>query len=362
MQTARTQTRSATGTTDNPTAGTQPPRNGSKTTHNGSPGDRYAFLRKPIPAIAPPCVTPAGSDENLITRERYEYLRDSYFRYARLMDAVPHHVPADSYAEGIARLYDEMRTLVEPSLNVNIEHSDDGRLSFALWHIHQWGQYNIYWLPVQFVERLRPEFRRLVITFLHELKRSNRLLDISSSAEAEYVLEMMKEYGRQSVHAWEIQEMDDNILSYESGRAHRLLQRIDRRCYYKNLPRALARHGPQDASEQALLDIMRDGMQFIGDDKPALMGYDYDSEWREEPEFLPIGLDLLIGLIYTLDDMFADNMLAHINGLLQETYAIEATSVCHLSPTTRQLFTPDDYPERFFRWADRLMDFTRQQL
>ena len=49
---------------------------------------------------------------NVVTRENYEFLRDSYFKYALLLQKEAVHTPGKSVGEGIARLYDEMDTLV----------------------------------------------------------------------------------------------------------------------------------------------------------------------------------------------------------------------------------------------------------
>lgn len=360
MQAATTAAISDVGTTPRPTDRKATARHNPATTHYGSRRSRNAFLKEPIPSILPRCVTVACRDTNLITRENYEYLRDSYFRYAQLLNVEAPHDPGRDCGDGIAHLYEELAALVGPSLDVNIELLGCDKLTFALWHTHDWAHYNLYWLPVSFVERLRPQFRRLVITFLHELMLSNRLSAISTSDDADYVFEWMREIASETPHEREKRDLKDNILSYESGRAHKLLQRIERRSYYKNLPRALDKYVAQDAAEHALLDIMRDGMQFIGSDKPAIMDYNYDSEYQEEPDFIPLGLEQQIGLIYTHDDLFADNMLGYINNMLQESYAVSPSSVRYLSPTTEQLFVPRDYPERFFRWSERLFDFSKQ--
>ena len=110
--------------------------------------------------------------------------------------------------------------------------------------------------------------------------------------------------------------------------------------------------------EHTLLDIMQDGMQFIGDDKPAIMDYKYNPEHWEDPDFLPLELDRRINLIYTQDDIFTDTLARHIDSISQDSYVVDATSVQYLSPTTERLFVAGQYPERFFQWADRLIDFS----
>ena len=68
---------------------------------------------------------------NVITRDNYEFLRDSYFRYSLLLQKEGVHMPGNSIGEGIANLYDEMNTLVGDELHVNIE-QEAGRLFFRL--------------------------------------------------------------------------------------------------------------------------------------------------------------------------------------------------------------------------------------
>jgi hypothetical protein len=46
----------------------------------------------------------SGNSYNLITQENYEYLRDSYFRYAELMNVKAEHAPGRTIGEGIVNL------------------------------------------------------------------------------------------------------------------------------------------------------------------------------------------------------------------------------------------------------------------
>ena len=95
---------------------------------------------------------------NVITRDNYEFLRDSYFRYSLLLQKEGVHMPGNSIGEGIANLYDEMNTLVGDELHVNIE-QEAGRLFFRLWKYHKWGSFTLYYFPVKFLESLNPILR-----------------------------------------------------------------------------------------------------------------------------------------------------------------------------------------------------------
>lgn len=297
---------------------------------------------------------------NLVTRENYEYLRDSYYRYACLLNETPLHDPGESYGAGIANLYDEMQQLVKDA-SVNMEASGE-RLQFVLWKPNEWGKYNLYWFPVKFVEQLCPRFRRLAITFLHELMKSQRLWPITEWDEINWIYEWMQESLDEESSRRGQREIQGLIASYKSGQIHRLLQRIEHRSYYKNLPRALRKHIPADAVEQSLLELMIEGLQFIGEDKPAIMDFAYDPFFEESPDFLPIRLDQQIGMVYTIQDMLSEQMEAFLNSSMQESYEIVPMTVLYLTPETDCLFAPNDYSTQFCLWADRFITFIRQLL
>ena len=113
-----------------------------------------------------------GNGINVITRENYEFLRDSFFNYALLLKKEATHTPGNSIGESIAKLYNEMDELVGDGMNVNIEQKN-GRLYFYLWKYHNWGELTLYYFPVKFLESLNPTLRRISIPFIHNLMRAN---------------------------------------------------------------------------------------------------------------------------------------------------------------------------------------------
>ena len=107
-------------------------RHGKEETDCGTQRCRNSFLNTTFTPMPPPELfseSPDGKPCNLITRENYEYLRDSFFRYASLMKKEAVHAPGLTMAEGITRLHDEMSDLVGNDMNVNIE-QDGERLIF----------------------------------------------------------------------------------------------------------------------------------------------------------------------------------------------------------------------------------------
>lgn len=322
---------------------------------SGSFGSRNAFLTATFKPIYTQHLVCEWDDDkrNYITQKSYEYLRDSYFRYARLLNEVPHHKQGKSIGEGIHNLYQEMDKLIGEQIGVNIEF-EGNKLCFRLWKTHQWGAYTLYWFPVKFVEALNTKLRRIAITFLHELMKSNRLDVMHETDDFEFMLEMF---------SCDIEACEDNkerkgyvalLNSYqEGGRAYKLLERVKRKAYYKNLPSAIERYRPQNEYERTLIDLMREGLQFIGKEKPSIAGYSYDPYHDPEMDYPPMDLGQQIRLISDTNDTLNEYMIDHFNVNCRESYELVPTTTLDLSPDTAAPFSMDDYPERFFHWADR---------
>ena len=318
---------------------------------------RNAFLNTRMKVIAPKYVAREwdGVTYNYITQENYEFLRDSYLRYAELLGVKAEHKPEKSVGESIIRLHAEMDELIGNGLNVNLEYEKD-RLYFALWKYHQWGQYTLYWFPVKFLECLNPELRRIAITFLHEFMHSNSLDTMNDQEDTGYILEWEAE----AVDEEEPQEREKclkTIESYKNGRIHRLLQRVGSKSYYRNLPKKLAGYEAKNDFEQKLVDAMLEGLDFIIPGR-TIMQYAYDPFFDEEPDFSPIYLEQQIRFIYDAHDGITSSLVDFFNNSLQESYEIAPATVYKLSPETEKLFFMDDYPERFFRWADKFIQLT----
>ena len=296
--------------------------------------------------------SPDGKPCNLITRENYEYLRDSFFRYASLMKKEAVHAPGLTMAEGITRLHDEMSDLVGNDMNVNIE-QDGERLIFRLWKCHRWGELTLYYFPVKFVENLGPELRRISVTFIHNLMQANGIDTILDEDDTEYALTWLAEENDD--------EQDDRkkrlklLHSYEKGRIHRLLRRVAAKSYYKDLPGAIGSYTPQNGFERQLVDAMRSGLPFLTPER-GIMGYGYDAYYSENPDFHPMYLQQQIRVVYDINDIVSEYLVDYYNSNSRETYDITPVTTCDLSSDTGELFRMDDYPERFFKWADKFIN------
>ena len=85
----------------------------------GSERGCNSFLNVSFVPIAPQSVTREDHDgisHNLITQENYEFLRDSYFRYAGLLNVDAPHDRGKSIGEGIANLYNEFAALLDETV------------------------------------------------------------------------------------------------------------------------------------------------------------------------------------------------------------------------------------------------------
>lgn len=313
------------------------------------------FLSTSFAPIAPVSIIrdAGGQDYNYITQENYRFLRDSYFRYAFLLGHTAPHKVGKSIGEGIANLHKEMETLLGQSLNVNIENRDE-KLYFKLWKSHRWGNYCLYWFPVKFVETLPAMLRRIVISFLHQLIKSNGLYAMNDMEDTEYLFEWMEDMAYEE-NEQERKEKLALIKSYREGKIHRLLERTEKKCYYKQLSAAFDKYTPRSDFERSLLHLMREGLSFIGGDKPSIRSYEYDPDYDEEPDVYPLCLGRQIRIIYDNDDYITESLIESFNCDLRETYELVPITTLDLSPTTQQPFTMNDYPERFFCWADKFI-------
>ena len=285
----------------------------------GSKRGCNSFLNMAFSPIAPQKVIREGYDgisHNLITQENYEFLRDSYFRYAELLYVAAPHNPGRSFGEGIVNLYQEMEALLDENVSINYEERN-GRLYFNLWQPHTWGEYTLYYFPVKFVEELNPKLRRIALSFLHHLMVENGFSTINNEDDTDWVFDMFSQddAGEDEQEQAERRKL---LQSYKSGRIYKLLDRVWRKSYYKDLPKAIDRYECQNGMEQELIDLMRQGLEFIDPDK-SIMSYAYDPLFDEEPDYYPMGLEQQIRVIYDTKDVITDYLIDFYNMSRQET-------------------------------------------
>lgn len=334
-----------------------PAGNGQKRDDNGTKRGRCHFLTACVSPVAKAHlkVEYYGEQYEVITQDNYEFLRDSYLRYAKLANVEPSHTPGKSLGESISRLYDDMAAIIGDENNLNIE-QNHGRLYFNLWRYHTWGKYTLYYFPVCFIERLDAMLRKLAITFLNNLIHANGISVIHNDDDVDCVLTWIEEEDSGDESPQEQKRRKALINSYRDGRIARMLDRIWKKSYYKNLPAAFDRYAPKNDFEKLLIAIMKDGLEFLTPEK-GIMQYSYDPFRQEEPDRWPIELERQIRVVYDIDDSISDALVEFYNCEHQETYEIAPVETLALSPETEALFSiRDNYPERFFKWADRFIN------
>lgn len=294
-----------------------------------------------------------GKTYNVITRENYEFLRDSYFQYVKLLKKEAKHIPGNSIGEGIANLYDEMSELLGEDLNVNIEREDD-RLFFRLWKYHNWGECTLYYFPVKFLESLNPTLRKIAITFIHKLMKANGIDTFMDYEDTDYMFEMLVDDAGSDDDLQDRKKRLRLLNSYQSGKIGKLLKRVESKSYYKNLPNAIKSYSPQNGFEIQLIEVMKKGLRFLTPEQ-GIMQYAYDAYYEENPDFQPMYLQQQIRVIYDTNDIVTDQLVDYYNLYSRETYDITPVTICDLSPNTKELFRMDDYPEQFFKWADEFI-------
>ena len=85
-------------------------------------------------------------------------------------------------------------------------------------------------------------------------------------------------------------------------------------------------------------------------------GYGYDAYYSENPDFHPMYLQQQIRVVYDINDIVSEYLVDYYNSNSRETYDITPVTTCDLSSDTGELFRMDDYPERFFKWADKFIN------
>lgn len=294
----------------------------------------------------------AEEQYELITQENYEFLRDSYIRYVKLLGEEPESISGKSVGERIVALYHAVNKLIGDEAGVNIE-QDAGRLRFRLWKWHKWGQCTLYYFPVKFIEELNPRLKRIVITFMHDLMRGNGMDTILDCNEFDFAIDCLSEPCEASPA--EVETWDRLRCSYEEGKIHRFLRQVCCKRYYKHLDRTLDRYEPLNGYEEELTRLMKEGLQFLHPKKP-LMSYAYDPYYRENPDFYPISLESQVMIVYDERDPVSEFLENYFNSYYGETYEIVPMETLDLSPDMERTFSMnDDYPERFFKWADRFI-------
>lgn len=295
---------------------------------------------------------------NLTTRKNFDYLYRSAVNYANLL-GMPLPYPKKKRSPwpriDITRLYEVMENLLPE--NVNLELKDD-RLTFCLYHFHQWPDYELLWLPLDFTERLHRPLKRIMLEFIRRFARHHRMGDITDT----YYYEISSEYlilrladESEDFTPKEKRRIVNLAESYRNGKIARLFKRMYGKAFCTNLEKRLDAYKPQKKSEKKLIDLVKEGMTFMGKDVPCIMDYQYDWINEKEPDFLPATLDAQILLVYSSNDDISEETRNIFNSDMQESYNFTPVTTLFLTPETDRIFKADDFPERFADWFSRFV-------
>lgn len=297
-----------------------------------------------------------GRKVDVATMDNLEYLYASARNYVALL-GTRLRFNTKRYAAnprlGIAELYKTFDAVVPEYVNIE---NDGGRLVFCLYRFHDWPDHTLLWLPLDFTGRLSYGVRRVAREFIRRFAAHHCLSDITSSyyyGIAEDWLMCGDECLECNTGA-EVRQALRLFGSYNCGRISRMFRRMRGRAFCR-LETELGSCRPANGAEAELLDIIRDGTGLIGKGRPCIFDYEYDWAKEECPDIMPAGLESQIMLVYSVDDMVAENVRQMFCSEMQEVYNLTPVTAWAVTPETVTAFTMDDYPERFSEWFNRLV-------
>ena len=142
----------------------------------------YGFLNTRIPSIAPDLYVENDMEAtiNVTTKENLDFLYRSAMKYAQLLDVeLPNHPTGrTSTREKICLLYNALDSIV--SHHVNLELVGD-RLQFCIYHFHEWPDYTLFLIPIDFTERVKGEIKRITLEFIRRFIKYHRMMDITDT-------------------------------------------------------------------------------------------------------------------------------------------------------------------------------------
>lgn len=337
----------------------QPGRDLPKKTEVATGRKRNAFLTGKVSPIATDYYMENETDEtetNLTTSENFDFLYRSALRYAGLMGIKLPFRPrkGGSPRMNIAGLYRAMDEALPEQVNLE---EKAGRLYFCLYRFHEWPDYTLFWIPIDFIEKISVPVRCIVREFIRRFIRHHGLNMVKETWYYELALEELRDWKNRDPDA-SPQEVRRNSLlaeSYDNGKISKALKRMEGKPFCVRLEDKIRECRTEAKRERDLLGLVSEGLELITPDSPCLIQYYYDWAYEKEPDFPPIGLDTQIMLAYSNNDMLAENMESYFNSDCRETYTITPVTYMYLTPETDRLFRMDDYPERLSKWMQRFM-------
>lgn len=320
---------------------------------------RNGFLTGKIQPFAPEyCIDTCETEGmvNVTTKENFDYLYHSAVRYTGLMNV---ELPFCKKKGGntrmnIINLYKAMDNLLPEHINLEVV---GGKLHFCLYRFHDWPDFTLFWIPLEFTRKLPRQLKRIMLEFIQRFVRHHGLQDITETSYYEMAIDYLEDYPcyNEEADAIEIRRSARLAQSYQKGTIHRTLNRMNGRHFCKDLTGNLQKYQTEKANEQELLELITEGMSLITPESPHLMQYYYDWAYEESPDFIPIGLETQVMLGYSANDALCEQMESYFNSDCQESYAITPVTCLYLTPETDKLFSIDNYPEKLSTWLGRFL-------
>lgn len=143
---------------------------------------RNGFLTgRLLPVASGLCVETDGVKTGVATMANLDYLYRSAANYARLL-GVKLKFNCKKYARhpklGMAELYRAFDAIVSENVNFEI---DGGRPTFCLYSFSKWPDYEVLWLPLDFIANLSKEVRRVTLEFIRRFARHHGMRNITGS-------------------------------------------------------------------------------------------------------------------------------------------------------------------------------------
>ncbi|RHH83978.1 hypothetical protein DW190_22210, partial [Bacteroides caccae] len=275
----------------------------------------------------------------------------SALRYSGLVGLrLPFRPTGKSPRMNIVKLYRAMDTILPEHVNLEEE---NGRLYFCLYRFHEWPEYKLFWIPLEFTERLPEKLGRIALEFIRQLARHHGIPKSTDTSYYEMAHDYLEDYRLydEEATAGEIRRKAALARLYEKGKAHRILERMDNpKGFLADLEGEIRKYHTKKNYERALLELLTEGMAYISHGSPSIMQYSYDWAYEETPDFRPVGLETQIMVTWSVKDAMNDEMENYFNSDYQESYVITPVTTFHLTPDTEKPFSMDDFPERFSQW------------
>ena len=318
----------------------------------------HAFLTKPILPLGQEKVhyksQLADGAVNVVNKANYCYLRDSVARYVGLSKRRFTHKQGETYGTGIARLYDDLRRIVPPQVEINIEYND-GRLQFVLWSQSPFGDHSIYWLPMYFLDELSTTVKRVVLNFFQRLRQTTGMITTNNSEDVEMILEWIREsmYDMNE----EDRQCDETLIEeYEcGGEVHNKMCDIERPPEPMDLACELQKLRPRKEKIKKLVELLKEGLPFLSPDAPRLMDMAYDP-YKDDRDTDSMYAEKLIRFIWHPNDRMTDELESHLNCEYEsDVYMAIPATVLRLTPDTNEVFAKNTYPKELYAFLDKLI-------